>query len=93
MEAVERELEQLETADIARKSWETYGEVVVVSDLDEAVNLVNEYAPEQYVVKRCSDTNIMGLAYRSHCRRIECIEMERTTLQKWRVYYPFPLCK
>ena len=46
MEAVERELEQLETADIARKSWETYGEVVVVSDLDEAVNLVNEYAPE-----------------------------------------------
>ena len=28
------------------KSWETYGEVVVVSDLDEAVNLVNEYAPE-----------------------------------------------
>ena len=46
MEAVERELEQLETADIARKSWETYGEVVVVYDLDEAVNLVNEYAPE-----------------------------------------------
>lgn len=46
MEAVERELEQLETAEIARKSWETYGEVVVVSDLDEAVNIVNEYAPE-----------------------------------------------
>ena len=46
MAAVEKELELLETADIAKKSWETYGEVVVVSDLEEAVNIVNEYAPE-----------------------------------------------
>lgn len=46
IEAVESELQVLETAEIARKSWETYGEVVVVDDIQEAVDLVNDYAPE-----------------------------------------------
>lgn len=46
MDAVEAELQTLETAEIARKSWETYGEVVVVDSLEEAVDLVNGYAPE-----------------------------------------------
>lgn len=46
MEAVEKELQMLETAEIARKSWETFGEVVVVDDLKEAAELVNDYAPE-----------------------------------------------
>lgn len=46
IEAVEAELQVLETAEIARKSWETYGEVVVVDDIQEAVDLVNDYAPE-----------------------------------------------
>lgn len=46
IEAVEKELSVLQTAEIARKSWETYGEVVVVENLEEAVALANEYAPE-----------------------------------------------
>ena len=46
MEAVERELAVLETAEIARKSWEVYGEVILVDCLEEAVCLANEYAPE-----------------------------------------------
>lgn len=46
MEAVERELAVLETAEIARKSWEVYGEVIPVDSLEEAVCLANEYAPE-----------------------------------------------
>ena len=46
MEAVERELAVLETAEIARKSWEVYGEVILVDSLEEAVRLANEYAPE-----------------------------------------------
>lgn len=46
IEAVEAELQVLETAEIARKSWKTYGEVVVVDDIQEAVDLVNDYAPE-----------------------------------------------
>ena len=46
MEAVERELAVLETAEIARKSWVVYGEVILVDSLEEAVCLANEYAPE-----------------------------------------------
>ncbi len=46
MEEVEKQLQVLPTAEIARKSWETYGEVVVVDSLDEAVDMVNAYAPE-----------------------------------------------
>ena len=46
MEAVERELAVLETAEIARKSWKVYGEVILVDSLEEAVCLANEYAPE-----------------------------------------------
>lgn len=45
-EAVERELAVLETAEIARKSWEVYGEVILVDSLEAAVCLANEYAPE-----------------------------------------------
>lgn len=48
--AVEKELETLETADVARQSWDDYGEVVVLDDLDEAVAVCNEYAPEHLEV-------------------------------------------
>ncbi|MDO4869723.1 MAG: histidinol dehydrogenase [Bacillota bacterium] len=48
--AVEKELETLETADVARSSWEDYGEVVLLDDLDEAVRVCNEYAPEHLEV-------------------------------------------
>lgn len=47
---VEEELKILSTAGIARKSWEDYGEVLVVDTLDEAVELTNEYAPEHLEV-------------------------------------------
>ncbi len=43
---VEEELKTLPTADIARRSWEDYGEVVLADTLDEAVDLANAYAPE-----------------------------------------------
>ncbi len=46
MDEVEKQLQVLPTAEIARKSWETYGEVVVVESLEEAVKIVNTYAPE-----------------------------------------------
>ena len=50
IKAVEKELETLETADVARQSWDDYGEVVVLDDLDEAVAVCNEYAPEHLEV-------------------------------------------
>jgi len=46
IEAVEEELKILDTAKIARQSWDTFGEIGVVDSLDEAVQYANEYAPE-----------------------------------------------
>ena len=48
--AIEAELETIETAQIARASWESYGEVVLADNLTEAVSLANEYAPEHLEV-------------------------------------------
>ena len=45
-EAVEKQLRQLERADIARESLDKYGAILVVSDLDAALNLANRIAPE-----------------------------------------------
>ena len=46
IQAVEKELSWLSTASIAQKSWETYGEVVLTENLEEAVEITNSYAPE-----------------------------------------------
>lgn len=44
--AVEKELETLETAGIARQSWDTFGEVLLADSIDEAIDMANTYAPE-----------------------------------------------
>lgn len=44
--AVEKELETLETAGIARQSWDTFGEVLLADSIDEAIDMANAYAPE-----------------------------------------------
>ncbi len=44
--AVEDELKTLETAGIAERAWNDYGEVVLLSNLNEAVDFCNELAPE-----------------------------------------------
>ncbi len=46
LHAVERHLTVLPRERIARKSWETYGAVIVVSSLDEACELANQIAAE-----------------------------------------------
>lgn len=43
---IEKELKVLETADIAAKSWNDFGEVALLSDIREAVEFCNELAPE-----------------------------------------------
>ena len=48
--AVQEQLAGLETADIARASWETYGEVILADSLDEAVDIANDCAPEHLEV-------------------------------------------
>ncbi len=43
---VERQLEKLERAEIARRSWHDYGAIIVTRDLAEAVSFSNRLAPE-----------------------------------------------
>ena len=50
MSEVERLLMILPTADIARKSWEKYGEVIVAEDEDEMVRIADEIASEHVQV-------------------------------------------
>jgi len=45
---VERQLEDLPRAEIARASWESYGAAILVSDLQEGMDLANKIAPEHF---------------------------------------------
>ena len=50
MEAVEKQLPTLNTEEIARTSWNDYGEILIADTLEEAVEYSNEYAPEHLEV-------------------------------------------
>ena len=45
---VERQLEDLPRSEIARASWETYGAAILVSNLNEGMDLANQIAPEHF---------------------------------------------
>lgn len=45
-DAAERLLGRLQRSDIARRSWDTHGAIILVRDLEEAVPLVDRIAPE-----------------------------------------------
>lgn len=60
---VEEELTELSTAGIAGKSWEDYGEVVVVDSLEEAVSITNDYAPEHLEVNLENPDSIIEQLY------------------------------
>jgi sulfopropanediol 3-dehydrogenase len=47
---IEVQLRHLSTEKVARQSWDDYGEVVLVSTLDEAAAVANEWAPEHLEV-------------------------------------------
>lgn len=50
MESVELQLSVLDTEEIARASWNDFGEILIAESLDEAVAYANEYAPEHLEV-------------------------------------------
>lgn len=50
IQQVQEQLKTLETADIASASWSSYGEVILADNLDEAVSIANDYAPEHLEV-------------------------------------------
>ncbi len=45
-QAVKRQLETLPKADIAGESWEKYGAIIIVKDMDEAAAVSDAFAPE-----------------------------------------------
>ena len=47
---VEKQLDVLETAGIARQSWNDYGEILLADSLEEAIAYTNDYAPEHLEV-------------------------------------------
>ncbi|HWR62227.1 MAG TPA: histidinol dehydrogenase, partial [Clostridia bacterium] len=57
--AVENQLLELPTAEKAARSWADYGEVLLVSDLAEAIRLTNQYAPEHLEVVLRDDKDII----------------------------------
>ncbi len=46
IEKLYQEMENLETAEVAQESWREHGEVIVCNNLNQAVDLANERAPE-----------------------------------------------
>lgn len=50
MDEIERQLGDLKTEEVARRSWEDKGVVVVVPTLEDSASYVNEYAPEHLEV-------------------------------------------
>lgn len=50
MDAVQEQLKTLDTANIAAKSWNTFGEVILADSVEEAVAIANDIAPEHLEV-------------------------------------------
>lgn len=46
LSALEKQLELLETKEIARASWNNFGEIIIVNSIDDAIELCNQFAPE-----------------------------------------------
>ncbi len=63
IKAVETELAVLSTAGIARKSWEDYGEVIVVDSISQAVAMANDYAPEHLEINIANPESIVEKLY------------------------------
>ncbi len=55
LKEVERQLENLPTRDIAAVSWHDRGEIIVVEDDDEAIEVSDEYAPEHLELMTARD--------------------------------------
>ena len=61
--AVEKELSWLPTEYIARRSWDEFGEVVVIASMEEAVRTANEYAPEHLEINVADPESILPKLY------------------------------
>jgi histidinol dehydrogenase/sulfopropanediol 3-dehydrogenase len=58
---IERQLRQLETEEVARRSWEDKGIVVVVPTIEDAAAYANDYGPEHLEVHTKDPKSLMPL--------------------------------
>ncbi|MGE0212620.1 MAG: histidinol dehydrogenase [Parvibaculaceae bacterium] len=56
-----RQLKTLPKADIARRSWEDHGSIIIADDLDSAVPLVDRVAPEHLEIAASDAERLAGL--------------------------------
>lgn len=63
VEEVEKQLAALPTAQIARASWDDFGEVIAVDSLDEAAEIANQIAPEHLEVQTADDEALAQKLY------------------------------
>jgi histidinol dehydrogenase len=61
--SVERRLATLETAEIARASWEAFGEVIITESLGEAIAIANDRAPEHLELQTADDESVAEKLY------------------------------
>ena len=60
---VERQLDELPTAEIARSSWNDYGEVLLADSLDEAIRAANDTAPEHLEIQAADGEKVAEKLY------------------------------
>jgi histidinol dehydrogenase/sulfopropanediol 3-dehydrogenase len=58
---IDRQLNSLETEEVARRSWEDRGIVVVVESLQDAAEFANEYAPEHLEIHTKDPRHLLPL--------------------------------
>jgi histidinol dehydrogenase len=58
---IERQLQLLSTAEVARQSWADNGEVILVDNLEEAAKAANEWAPEHLEVHIADPKRLLPL--------------------------------
>ena len=57
---VEAQLKTLPTKEVAAPAWRDYGEIAVVADIDEAIRLSDEYAPEHLELMTAHDDEYLA---------------------------------
>jgi sulfopropanediol 3-dehydrogenase len=57
---IERQLPRLGTQEVARRAWETHGEIILVDSDEEAARVADEYAPEHLEVQTRRDDWYLG---------------------------------
>jgi sulfopropanediol 3-dehydrogenase len=61
VDEIERQLQERMTQEVARSSWETFGVIAVVDNLEDAAKYANEYAPEHLELHVVDPRKLMPL--------------------------------